>query len=427
MVQKSDLCTLKHGTMSHSPKDIRIEDYDYVLPEERIAKFPLEERDQSKLLLYQNGEVSHTVFRNLHEQLPEGTLLVFNDTKVIHARLHFFLENKTKIEILCLEPMAPQDYPQNLLSTTAVRWKCLIGGNRKWKSGEATRGVKIGTPGEKRKVKLTAKRIQRLDDTFEVEFSWDNPDLAFGEVLAQAGIIPLPPYLNRENEAVDEERYQTIYAREQGSVAAPTAGLHFTDAVFADLDKKGIERTFVTLHVGAGTFKPVKTETMAEHHMHEESVFVKKALIEQLLQAKRAGKPIIPVGTTSLRTLESLYWYGVQLLQNKDAVFNIPQWFPYEMDNSNSHSTTEAALQAILDHLNSNQKDTLEGYTQIIIAPGYQMRMVDGLITNFHQPKSTLLLLVSALVGEDWRKMYDYALENDFRFLSYGDGSLLMK
>lgn len=411
--------------MSPSPKNIRIEDYDYALPEERIAKFPLAERDQSKLLLYENGSVNHTVFRQLHEQLPEGALLVFNDTKVIHARLHFFLQNETKIEILCLEPLAPQDYQQNFSSTTAVRWKCLIGGNRKWKSGEAARGVKMGNSGDKQKVKLTAKRIQQLNDTFEVEFSWDNAEFAFGEVLAQAGIIPLPPYLNRENVAQDEERYQTIYAREQGSVAAPTAGLHFTDAVFGDLDKKGIERSFVTLHVGAGTFKPVKTETMGEHLMHEESIFVQKTLIEQLLQTKQAGKPIIAVGTTSMRTLESLYWIGVQLLQAHNTNFNISQWFPYESNASDIN--TAQALQAILDYLNTQQKDVLEGYTQIIIAPGYQVQVVDGLITNFHQPKSTLLLLVSALVGEDWRRIYDYALANEFRFLSYGDGSLLLR
>lgn len=409
----------------NSPKDIRIEDYDYVLPEERIAKFPLEERDQSKLLLYQNGQISDTVFRHLPEQLPEGALLVFNDTKVIHARLHFFLENETKIEILCLEPLSPPDYQQNFSSTGTVHWKCLIGGNRKWKSGEATRGVKMSTSGEKVKTKLTAKRIQRLDDTFEVAFSWDNANITFGEVLAQAGIIPLPPYLNRENVDLDEERYQTIYAREQGSVAAPTAGLHFTDGVFADLDAKGIERAFVTLHVGAGTFKPVKTDTMADHYMHEESMIIQKSLIEKLLQTKQSGKPVISVGTTSMRTLESLYWYGVQLLQNKEAIFNIPQWFPYEFNSNDIGS--EKALQAIIDYLDTHQKDTLEGHTQVIIAPGYQARLVDGLLTNFHQPKSTLLLLVSAFIGEDWRKMYDYALDNDFRFLSYGDGTLLMR
>lgn len=403
-----------------NPKDIRIEDYNYSLPEDRIAKFPLAERDQSKLLSYKNGEISHTVFRNLQEQLPEGALLVFNDTKVIHARLHFTLENGAQIEILCLEPLLPHDYQQNFSSTKPVRWKCLIGNNRKWKSGEVTRV--IGRWGDR--VIMAATRIQQLEDAFEVEFSWDDSNLAFGEVLANAGIIPLPPYLNRENAALDEERYQTIYAREQGSVAAPTAGLHFTDAVFKDLEQKNIERLFVTLHVGAGTFKPVKAETMAAHHMHEESIFIQKATIEKLLYAKQNGQPIIPVGTTSLRTLESLYWYGVQLLHHHDAIFNILQWFPYEIDIYEIN--TEPTLQAILNYLDLNQKDTLEGYTQLLIAPGYQMRVADGLITNFHQPKSTLLLLVAALVGEDWRRIYDYALENDFRFLSYGDGSLLL-
>ncbi|MDX1941307.1 MAG: S-adenosylmethionine:tRNA ribosyltransferase-isomerase [Saprospiraceae bacterium] len=405
-----------------NPKDIRIEDFDYPLPEERIAKFPLEVRDQSKLLLYQNHDINHTLFKNLPEYLPEGALLIFNDTKVIHARLHFTLESGAQIEILCLEPLLPHDYQQNFSSTESVRWKCLIGGNRKWKSGIVERELKGGRV---ERLMLTAKRIRRLEDAFEVEFSWDNADFAFGEILAQAGIIPLPPYLNRENVAQDEERYQTIYAQEQGSVAAPTAGLHFTDAVFNDLDQKGIERLFVTLHVGAGTFKPVKAATMAEHRMHEESIFVQKATIEKLLHAKQNGKPVIAVGTTSMRTLESLYWYGAQLLQNQDANFNIPQWFPYEFDANLINS--EKTLQTILDYLNLNQKDTLEGYTQLLIAPGYDFKIVDGLMTNFHQPKSTLLLLVSALVGEDWRMIYDYAIENDFRFLSYGDGSLLMR
>ncbi|MFN7120208.1 MAG: S-adenosylmethionine:tRNA ribosyltransferase-isomerase [Saprospiraceae bacterium] len=411
-----------------NPKDIRIEDYDYPLPEERIAKFPLEVRDASKLLLYQNHDINHTLFKNLPEYLPEGALLIFNDTKVIHARLHFTLESGAQIEILCLEPLQPHDYQQNFSSTEPVRWKCLIGGNRKWKSGLVNR--RIGGWGDG--VMLTAKRIQRLEDTFEVEFSWEDKNLAFGEVLAHAGIIPLPPYLNRENVASDEERYQTIYAREQGSVAAPTAGLHFTDAVFSDLDQKGIERLFVTLHVGAGTFKPVKAATMAEHHMHEESIFVQKATIEKLLHAKQNGKPVIAVGTTSMRTLESLYWYGMQLLHDPNAECNIEQWTPYAASRPSpltpeGGTATLQALEAILHHLHHNQKDTLEGVTQLLIAPGYDFKIVDGLITNFHQPKSTLLLLVSALVGEDWRRIYDYALANDFRFLSYGDGSLLMR
>lgn len=402
-----------------SPKNIRIEDYDYDLPEERIAKFPLEERDQSKLLLYKSGQISHTAFRNLPEQLPAQAMLIFNDTKVIHARLHCTLENGAQIEILCLEPLSPHDYQQNFSSTEPVRWKCLIGGNRKWKSGVVEK--RIGGSEDRRM--LTARRMQRLEDAFEVEFSWNLADLAFGELLAEAGIIPLPPYLNRENVASDEERYQTIYAREQGSVAAPTAGLHFTDAVFKKLDERGFERSFVTLHVGAGTFKPVKSETMSEHPMHEESIFVTKKFIEQLLAAKQAGKPIIPVGTTSMRTLESLYWYGVQLSQNADALFHVPQWLPYEFLQKIDAVT---ALESILNYLKINRKETLEGATQLIIAPGYDFKMVNGLITNFHQPKSTLLLLVAALVGKDWRKLYDYAMANDFRFLSYGDSSLLL-
>ncbi len=409
-----------------NPKDIQIEAYNYTLPEERIAKFPLEMRDASKLLLYQNGNISHTIFKNISQYLPEGALLIFNDTKVIHARLHFTLESGAQLEILCLEPLQPHDYQQNFSSTKPVRWKCLIGNNRKWKSGAVEKGIGEWGYG----VMLTASRMQRLDDTFEVEFSWNDNNLAFGEVLANAGIIPLPPYLNRENVASDEERYQTIYAREQGSVAAPTAGLHFTDAIFKALDQKGVERLFVTLHVGAGTFKPVKTNTMAEHHMHEESIFVQKATIEKLLHAKQNGKPVIAVGTTSMRTLESLYWYGVQLLHDNNAECNIEQWTPYAPSSPltpQGGTPTLQSLQAILEHLNTQQKDTLEGYTQLLIAPGYDFKIVDGLITNFHQSKSTLLLLVSALVGEDWRRIYAYAMENDFRFLSYGDGSLLWK
>jgi S-adenosylmethionine:tRNA ribosyltransferase-isomerase len=407
-----------------NPQDLRIEDFDYNVPADRIAQFPLAERDQSKLLLYQNGNLHHTIFKNLPEYLPEGAVLIFNDTKVIHARLRFTLESGTQIEILCLEPLQPADYQQNFSSAEPVRWKCLIGGNRKWKSGVGRwEDRRIGGT-------LLAERIQRLDDTFEVEFSWDDPNLAFGEVLANVGIIPLPPYLNRENAPSDETTYQTIYAREQGSVAAPTAGLHFTEAVFADLDAKGIERLFVTLHVGAGTFKPVKTDTMAQHPMHEESIFVQKATIERLLQARQTGKPIIAVGTTSMRTLESLYWYGMQLLQNENAVFDIKQWVAYAQPSPLTPGGGTAALetlQAILDYLHSNQKDTLEGHTQLLIAPGYDFNIVDGLITNFHQPKSTLLLLMAALVGEDWRRIYEYALANEFRFLSYGDGGLLMK
>ncbi len=407
--------------MKNSPKAIRIEDYDYPLPVERIAKFPLDVRDQSKLLLYQNGQISHTIFQQLHEHLPDGAVLVFNDTKVIHARLHFILENGGQIEILCLEPLAPHDYQQNFSSTSPVRWKCLIGNNRKWKTGVAVKRFdRFGVPGS-----LGVQRIQPLEDAFEIEFNWDAASSSFGEVLAQAGIIPLPPYLNRENVTADEERYQTIYAHAQGSVAAPTAGLHFTNTVFASLDIKKVERLFVTLHVGAGTFKPVKTERMADHYMHEESIFVQRAVTKKLLEAKHSRKPIIAVGTTSMRTLESLYWCGVQLLQNKDFVFNIQQWIPYEVNRSDV--SIEKALQTILDHLDLHQKDTLTFSTQLLIAPGYEFKIVDGLITNFHQPKSTLLLLVAALVGEDWKKIYDYALANAFRFLSYGDTSLLMK
>ncbi len=402
--------------MRQSPQDIRIEDYNYTLPEERIAKFPAEARDGSKLLLYQNGRIGYTVFRSLPEYLPPGSVLLFNDTSVIHARLHFLLNNSTTIEILCIEPMAPHDYQQNFSSTNPVRWKCLIGGNRKWKSGIATKQDGALT--------LSVTRLQRLDDAFEVAFQWSGAEQSFGQVLAHFGIIPLPPYLNRANEATDQERYQTIYARAQGSVAAPTAGLHFTEDTFAALDKSGIERLFVTLHVGAGTFKPVKSATIADHQMHEESVMVQRQTLERLLDALHTGKPIIPVGTTSMRTLESLYWYGVLLAQQPDAPFYIAQWMPYE--TATLQIPPPAALQNILRQMDTAHKDMLEGATQLLIAPGYQMQLTSGLITNFHQPNSTLLLLVAALIGEDWRRIYQYALAHDFRFLSYGDSSLLL-
>jgi S-adenosylmethionine:tRNA ribosyltransferase-isomerase len=403
-----------------SPKDISIQDYDYELPEERIARFPLEVRDASKLLVCKNGVITHTPFRQITEVLPPRALLLFNDTKVIHARLYFTLPNGSRLEILCLEPLSPVEYQLNFSSMQTVRWKCLVGGNRKWKSGEIIQEVKT----EGGKVQLKATRLTRLEDAFDIQFEWDNSSLAFGELLAMAGIIPLPPYLNREAEASDKDRYQTVYAQEQGSVAAPTAGLHFTETVFSSLKENGFDRLFLTLHVGAGTFKPVKAERLEGHHMHQESIYISKEKIEQLLEAISTNRPIIPVGTTSMRLLESLYWHGVQLLSGEDLSYvSVRQWIPYESDLD---ATAVQSLQAILSRMDRDGQHTLQGHTELIIAPSYEFRIANGIITNFHQPRSTLLLLIAALIGDHWKNVYDYALENDFRFLSYGDSSLLL-
>ncbi|MEL7251911.1 MAG: S-adenosylmethionine:tRNA ribosyltransferase-isomerase [Bacteroidota bacterium] len=407
------------------PHDIDINQYDYDLPEERIAKYPLPQRDTSNLLVYQAGQVRHRPFQELVEELPSGALLVFNNTRVIHARLKFTLPSDRPLEILCLEPLVPLDYQQNLSSCDTVEWKCLVGGNRKWKSGEIA--TIIETPSGS--VKLQAKREERLDGPFRISFHWNAPDISFGELLAAGGIIPLPPYLNRASESSDQDRYQTVYAQPEGSVAAPTAGLHFTEDVFTGLDQKGIQRAFVTLHVGAGTFKPVTTDKLSEHEMHRESIFVHRGLIDQLVDTLEQAAPIIPVGTTSMRTLESLYWLGARLVRQlpmEEDGFTIGQWEPYKLPPE-QQPTPLAALKALKAYLNTEQKDLLEGYTQLLIAPGYPSRLVDGIITNFHQPRSTLLLLIASLIGEDWRKAYAYAMQHDFRFLSYGDSSLLWR
>jgi S-adenosylmethionine:tRNA ribosyltransferase-isomerase len=401
-------------------KDISIKDYDYELPEERIARYPLADRDASKLLLYKGGKIQHTVFKNIHQELPPSSLLVFNNTRVIHARMYFELPNGSRLEILCLEPLSPSEYQLSFSSTQPVRWKCLIGGNRKWKQGVITKSILVG----ERKLTLTATRVDRLEDSFEVRFEWDDPSVAFGELLASAGIIPLPPYLNREAEASDEGRYQTVYAKVQGSVAAPTAGLHFTEEVIKQLEQNGVQRLFTTLHVGAGTFKPVKAESLAGHHMHEESIYIRKEQLEQLHQALEADQAVIPVGTTSMRLLESLYWHGLQIRSGQaQEQVNVAQWYPYEAHPAVSPA---AAIASILTDMEERGKPILEGQTQIIIAPAYKFRICRGIITNFHQPRSTLLLLISALVGNDWKKIYEYAMANDFRFLSYGDSSLLL-
>ncbi len=402
-----------------SPFDILIQNYDYELPEERIARYPLPERDASKLLVYRKGDICHCTFRDLAEVLPPRAVLLFNDSRVIHARLRFSTPAGKSVEIFCLEPSSPADYQLNFSCTDSVRWHCLIGGNRHWKQGPLN--LQVATP--QGKLTLLAERLQRVDDSFEVQLSWQPSHLCFGEVLHLAGVIPLPPYLNRDAEPDDEARYQTIYARPEGSVAAPTAGLHFTARVFDALEAHGLERVFVTLHVGAGTFVPVKSERIGEHAMHEERIIVSQNALQQILDATTQGRPIIPVGTTAMRVLESLYWQGVQASTEEAPLLDVGQWTPYQYAGE---LTAREALQRLAQQMEVANAQTLEGHTRLMIAPGYRFRLASGLITNFHQPKSTLMLLVAAWAGTDWRRIYQYALDHDFRFLSYGDSSLLL-
>lgn len=405
------------------PKHIHIADYNYDLPDERIAKYPKAVRDESKLLLYHGGQISEDVFYNLPNYLPKGELLVFNNTKVIQARLHFHKSTGALIEVFCLEPHTPHDYQVNFATTRRVAWTCLIGNLKKWKEGKLERTINVGG----KEVLLTAERVGVSGTGYEVVFDWGDDTVAFSEVLEAIGELPIPPYLNRETEASDLKTYQTVYCKVKGSVAAPTAGLHFTERVLAALDNNGIERNEITLHVGAGTFKPVKSEEIGGHPMHSEWIAVKRESIERLLAH---GGHCVAVGTTSVRTLESLYYIGVMLHRNPDAHqddLHVPQWMPYEYAASPELKlTTVEALRAIVDWLDRNKLPVLHTSTQIIIAPGYEYHVVKAMVTNFHQPKSTLLLLVSALIGDNWRRVYDYALSHDFRFLSYGDSSLLI-
>ena len=407
----------------HTPQQIQINEYMYALPDERIAKYPLAERDASKLLVYRGGQIRETLFRSLPDCLPEGALLVFNNTRVIRARLLFRKDTGAMIEIFCLEPALPSDYEQSFAQTDHCTWHCLVGNSKRWKSGELHTTVTVG--GER--VTLSAERISVAGEAGDlVDFRWDNPRCTFAEVLESAGVLPIPPYLHRETEAQDLQTYQTVYSKVKGSVAAPTAGLHFTPAVLAELDARGIEREEVTLHVGAGTFRPVKSDTIGGHAMHTEHFAVTRRTVDRLL-----AKPehVIAVGTTSVRTLESLYYIGCALArggadESADGAFTVGQWTPYGADAPTLPA--EEALRAILSYLDGRGMDRLWAATQIIIAPGYQFKIVRGMVTNFHQPQSTLLLLVSAFVGGDWRTIYDYALAHDFRFLSYGDSSLLL-
>ena len=398
-------------------RNISIDAYDYPLPEERIAKYPLAERDASKLLVMKDGVIQDSQFRHIGDFLPPKALLVFNETKVIRARLQFQKETGSHIEVFCLEP--DDDYQIAFSSGSPVRWKCLVGNSKRWREGLLRMPLTVGG----QEVVLTAERIEKNDQYSEIEFSWAPAELSFAAILEAAGEIPLPPYLNREAEPEDRDRYQTVFARYDGSVAAPTAGLHFTKPLLEQLRHEGFELDEVTLHVGAGTFRPVATATIGEHAMHSETIVVRKSLIENLI--RHIGNPIIPVGTTSTRTLESLYWIGMMLTEQGMELrqLHVEQWYPYE---SHQPITTLEALEKIIAYLELHRLTHLEASTALMIAPGYQMKVITGLITNFHQPRSTLLLLVSALIGERWKEAYQYALEHGFRFLSYGDSCLFL-
>ncbi len=396
------------------PQQLSIKDYTYELPDALIAKYPLSERDTSKLLIYNKGLIKEDIYKNLHQHLPKNSLLVFNNTKVIKARIFFTKPTGGVIEIFLLEPFQ-SDYTSTLSATKNCKWKCLIGGASKWKEGELQLKIKNAA--------LKIALLDKLSDAYVVEFKWNN-NISFAEILEQAGNIPLPPYIKRKADDGDKERYQTIYAAHDGSVAAPTAGLHFTETVFKNFAAKNISTNFVTLHVGAGTFKPVKAATMQAHEMHAEWIDIDIETIKNLIENLQNN--IIVVGTTSLRTIESLYWLGVKaLLYPAAQQLQITQWEVYEELSGKENITAKEALKVLINWLQKNKLTKLFTQTQLLIAPGYQFKIVRALITNFHQPQSTLLLLVAAAVGNDWKKIYNYALENDFRFLSYGDGSLL--
>lgn len=403
------------------PKDISILDYHYELPAEAIAHHPLDQRDASKLLIYREGLIEEDTYAHLDAHLPAGSLLVFNNTKVVEARIVFTKPTGGQIEIFCLEPPIEYGGMAAAMSQTAgVKWKCLIGGASKWKTGQVLTHI-VPSPGGP--IQLEARYIDKLEGAFLVEFRWSPNDLSFAEILHKAGLIPLPPYIRRAPEAADSERYQTVYARHDGSVAAPTAGLHFTPAVLEALDNRGIEQEYVTLHVGAGTFLPVKSATMEGHNMHVEYISVARSTIEKI--GEWSG-PVIPVGTTSARTIESLYWLGVRTILDPSITPDelvVHQWDAYELPQD--HSAPEA-LQSLLQWMHTQELTELITRTQLLITPGYRWRIAAALVTNFHQPESTLLLLVASLIGEDWRKVYDHALSHGFRFLSYGDGSLLI-
>ena len=405
-----------------SVRNIHISDYNYPLPDERIAKHPLAQREQCKLLYYKSGEpIKEYRFLNIPQLLPHHSMLIYNNTRVINARLRFQKETGSLIEIFCLEPVLPRDYEQIFQATGTCTWLCLVGNSKRWKQGSLSQAVNI----DGRQVTLSATRGERRGNSWEIVFSWDCDDVTFASILDGIGEIPIPPYLNRKTEACDSTDYQTVYSHIDGSVAAPTAGLHFTDEVLAECDKLGIKRRELTLHVGAGTFQPVKSENLAGHEMHTEFISVPKSLLAELTTA---SDPVVAVGTTSVRTLESLYYVGQILDSNPNAdeeQLRVTQWLPY---TTPCEISAKQALQNIVDYLDRHHAEQYVGSTQLMIAPGFTYRIISGMITNFHQPQSTLLLLVSAFVGNDnWRGIYRFALDNGFRFLSYGDASLLLK
>ena len=410
-----------------NPRNIEIKSYDYNLPDERIAKYPLEERDKSKLLIYKNQGISERHFYNLPEEIPADSLIVFNNTKVIQARLHFRKETGALIEVFCLEPESPRDYQQNFSCEHECTWTCLVGNSKKWKDGALSQTITV----DDTEVVLSCERIGESGASQKIHFFWDKP-VSFAKILDAIGELPIPPYLNRETEEKDKQTYQTVYSRIKGSVAAPTAGLHFTEKELQALRDKNVDLEYITLHVGAGTFKPVKSETIEGHDMHTEFISVPRKVIENILNhLKSSTAPLVAVGTTSVRTLESLFYIGYKLSQNPDAHAEelvVHQWEPYDI--SYSLSTIEA-LENILTYLERTGEENLVTATQILIAPGFQFRLVKTIVTNFHMPQSTLLLLVSAFVdgdsleGPNWHNIYKYAMEHDFRFLSYGDSSIL--
>ncbi len=401
--------------MEQDVKNIRIEEYYYDLPDEKIAKYPVSPRDSSKLLIYQNEQITDSQYNQLDKFLPKDSLLLFNQTKVVQARLKFPKNEHTLIEIFCLEPHNKRDIQQAMQSSSPIEYKCLVGGARKWKSGPLQLTTSSGEI-------LSAEKITRENDSFIIQFSWTG-EQHFAAILEEVGKTPLPPYLNRDAEEKDKTTYQTLFAKTDGSVAAPTAGLHYTEELLEKLAERGIQEEFITLHVGAGTFKPVSTETMSDHEMHAEEFFIERSLLDALLD--NLEKPFIPVGTTSLRALESLYWLGTKLLKISGSLdsYHVTQWEPYQEGHL---PTVKDALQAIAIEMSEKGVEILTAKTQLIIAPGYKHRICQGLLTNFHQPKSTLLLLVASFIGDGWKTVYNHALKNNYRFLSYGDGCLIL-
>lgn len=404
---------------SSDPRYLQIKDFNYDLPDNRIAKYPLAERDQSKLLVYKNGSIEDRNFLNITDYLPADSLLIYNNTKVIQARMYFKKSTGAQIEIFCLDPYTPHDYNLIFQTTERCSWHCLVGNLKKWKEGELSKELLVGD----KIISVKANRLHSAGNAHVIEFSWDDPQYTFADILDLCGELPIPPYLNRDTEDKDKETYQTMYSKIKGSVAAPTAGLHFTDRVFEQIKAKGIEVDELTLHVGAGTFKPVKSEVINDHEMHSEFISVRRETIEHILSHQ--GN-VIAVGTTSVRTLESLYYIGAGLENDPNPEhLKVEQWQPYA--ESNNTVTKERALQNILDYLDRHSLKVVLADTQIIIAPGYEFKIVTGIVTNFHQPQSTLLLLVSAFVKGDWKTIYNHALTHDYRFLSYGDSSLLLR